>query len=186
MSAEWLTAIASLLTLVVVAVAAFAALRQIRHMHSANQVAALLPLTEKYSESAMRASLDYAIGELRKDLEDPEVRAGVLARPAYGKARAAMPIFNFYESVGALVRAGTLDLFLVLLYFTTPGEMWEIGEDYIALTREGRGQEIFENFEALVILQRRYERRRGTSLFPRNMQRLPLSRRYLDGAEDSR
>jgi hypothetical protein len=179
-SAEWLTAIASLLTLMVVAVAAFAALRQIRHMHSANQVAALLPLTEKYSEPSMRASLDYALGELRGDLEDPEVRAGVLARPAYGKARAALLIFNFYESVGALVRAGTLDLFLVLLYFATPGEMWEVGEDYIALVRKNQGPEIFENFEALVILQRRYEKRHGTSLFPRNMQRLALPDRYLN------
>ena len=182
MSAEWLTAIATLLTLVVFAVAAFAALRQIRHMRSGNQVAALLPLTEKYSEPALRASLDYVIGELRKDLEDPEVRAGVRARPAYGKARAAQEIFNFYESIGALVRSGTLDLFLVLLYFTTPGEMWEIGEDYIALTRETRGDEIFENFESLVILQQRYEKRHGTSLFPRTMQRLPRSRRYLGDA----
>jgi len=180
MSAEWMTAIASLLTLVVVAVAAFAALRQISHMHSANQVAALLPLTEKYSSPEMRDSLDYAIGSFRKDLEDPEVRAGVLARPAYGKSRDALPIFNFYESIGALVRAGTLDLFLVLLYFTTPGEMWEVGEDYIALTRSTRGPEVFENFEALVILQQRYEKRHGTSLFPRNMQRLEMSKRYLD------
>lgn len=180
MSAEWLTAIASLLTLVVFAVAAFAALRQIRHMRSGNQVAALLPLTEKYSDPDMRASLDYVIAELRHDLEDPEVRAGVLARPTHGKARRAQEIFNFYESVGALVRSGTLDLFLVLLYFTTPGEMWEMGEDYIALIRATRGPEIFENFEALVILQRRYEKRNGTSLFPHSMQRLPLSCRYLD------
>jgi len=179
MSAEWLTAISSLMTLVVVAVAAFAALRQIRHMHAANQVAALLPLTEKYSQPEMRASLDYLIRDMKTDLEDPEVRAGVLARPAAGKARAALPAFNFYESVGALVRAGTLDLFLVLLYFTTPGEVWEIGEDYIALTRKTRGPEVFENFEALVILQRRYEKRHGTSLFPRGMQRLDLPDRYL-------
>lgn len=180
MSAEWLTAIASLLTLAVFAVAAFAALRQIRHMRSGNQVAALLPLTEKYSEPEVRASLDYVLAELNRDLEDAEVRAGVVARPAYGKARSAQLTFNFYESVGALVRAGTLDLFLVLLYFTTPSEVWELGEDYIALTRKDRGPEIFENFEALVILQRRYERRHGTSLFPHSMQRLPVSRRYLD------
>ncbi|MDQ2991774.1 MAG: hypothetical protein M3R30_02995, partial [Candidatus Eremiobacteraeota bacterium] len=141
MTPEWLTAISTLLTLIVVAVTAIAAIRQIRHMRSGNQVAALLPLTEKYSTPEIRASLDYVIGSLRKDLEDPEVRAGVLAIPAAGQARQAMICINFYESVGALVRAGTLDLFLVLLYFTTLADVWDFADDYIALTRSTRGKE---------------------------------------------
>lgn len=114
MTPDWLTAFSALLTLVVVAVTAVAAFRQIRHM----------------------------------------------------------------EEVGTLVRSGTLDLFLALLYFTPPADIWDIAVDYIVITRSSRGNLAFEHFEALVIMQRRYEARHGTSLFPRNVQRLELPTRY--------
>ncbi|HEY8320479.1 MAG TPA: hypothetical protein VIG46_01635 [Candidatus Baltobacteraceae bacterium] len=174
MSAEWLTAIASLLTLVIFAVAAFAALRQIRHMRSGNQVAALLPLVERYREAEVQASLNYVLSSLRTDMEDPEVRDGVRAIPVHGKATAALGIFNFYESIGALVCANTLDLELVLRYFNTPLDMWTIGEQYIAVSRETRGDEVFENFEAMVVLQQDFERRHGVSMYPKGMRRLVL------------
>jgi len=174
MSAEWLTAISALATLVVVAITAFAALRQIRHMRSGNQVAALLPLVERYREAEIQASLNYVLGSLRADMEDPEVRAGIRAIPVHGKATAALAIFNFYESVGALVCANALDLELVLRYFNTPSDMWTIGEQYIAISRESRGDEVFENFEATVVLQQNYERRHGVSMYPKGLPRLTL------------
>jgi len=174
MSAEWLTAISALATLVVVAITAFAALRQIRHMRSGNQVAALLPLVERYREAEIQASLNYVLRSLRTDMEDPEVRAGVRAIPVYGKATAALAIFNFYESVGALVCANALDLELVLRYFNTPFDMWTIGEQYIAVTRQTRGDEVFENFEAMVVMQGDFERRHGISMYPKGMRRVTL------------
>ncbi len=172
MSPEWLAAVSSLATLFVIGLTAYAAMRQISHLRSGNQVAALLPLTEKYQTPEIQESLDYVVGKLNSDLRDPAVRAGVIARPSSGAARQANKIFNFYESVGALVCARALDLQLVLRYFTLPSEMWEIGGDFIALTRSTRGNEVFENFEALVAMQLAYEKRHGTSLYPRGLPRL--------------
>jgi len=172
MSPEWLAAFSSLATLFVIGLTAYAALRQISHLRSGNQVAALLPLTEKYQTLEIQESLDYVVGKLNTDLRDPAVRAGVRERPSAGPARQANKVFNFYESVGALVCAHALDLQLVLRYFTLPSEMWEIGGDFIALTRSTRGDEVFENFEALVAMQVAYEKRHGTSLYPRGLPRM--------------
>lgn len=174
MSPEWLAAASSLATLFVIGLTAYAAVRQMSHLRSGNQVAALLPLTEKYQTLEIQESLDYVLGKLNSDLQDPAVRAGLLARPSSGAARQANKIFNFYESVGALVCAHALDLQLVLRYFTLPSEMWEIGSDFIALTRSTRGNEVFENFEALVALQVAYEKRHGTSLYPRGLPRMKV------------
>ena len=44
----WLTAVSSIATFLVIAVTAYAAVRQLRHVRSGNHVAALLTLTEKY------------------------------------------------------------------------------------------------------------------------------------------
>lgn len=174
MTPEWLTAISALATLIVVGITAFAALRQIRHMRSGNQVAALLPLIERYRETEVQASLNYVLRSLRDDLEDADVRAGIRAIPINGKASQALVVFNFYESAGALVCAGALDLGLVLRYFNTPLDMWTVGEQYLALTRESRGDEVFENFEAMVVLQQEYEKRHGISMYPKGLRRLTL------------
>ena len=174
MTPEWLAAVSSLATLFVIGLTAYAAMRQISHLRSGNQVAALLPLTEKYQTPEIQESLDYVIGKLHSDLRDPAARAGIMARPSAGPARQANKIFNFYESVGALVCAHALDLQLVLRYFTLPSEMWESGTEFIALTRRTRGNEVFEHFEALVAMQLAYEKRHGTSLYPRGLPHMPV------------
>jgi len=175
MSAEWLTAVSALATLFVVGVTAYAALRQIRHMRSGNQVAALLPLTEKYQTPEMQESATYVMsGALNRDLRNRDLRLGAESIPAAGATRKAMAILNFYESVGALVTARVLDIELILRYFTLPSDMWEISSDYIAITRRKRGPDVFENLEALVALERRYTTKHGSSLYPRNLPRIPV------------
>lgn len=176
MSAEWLTAASALATLFVIGVTAYAALRQIRHMRSGNQVAALLPLTEKYQAADMRESAQYVMsGALARDLLDRQARRGAESIPACGATRKAMAILNFYESIGALVTARVLDIDLVLRYFTLPSDMWECSTDYIAVTRRKRGPDVFENLEALVALERRYTAKRGSSLYPKHLPRIPVT-----------
>jgi hypothetical protein len=177
-SAEWLTASSAVATLLVVAITAYAALRQIQHLRSGNQVAALLPLTEKYQSPEIQDSLNYVLRSLRSDLNDPAVRAGISAVPTAGPARQALSCFNFYESVGALVGARALDLELVLRYFLLPSDLWEIGRDYIAVTRRSRGPEVFENLEALVAMEREYAKRHGTSRYPSGLPHLDVPDRW--------
>lgn len=176
MSPEWVAAASALATLFVIGVTAYAGLRQIRHMRSGNQVAALLPLTEKYQTAEMQESLQYVLsGAVGRDLQDREVRRGAESIPSSGASRKAMDILNFYESVGALVTARVLDIDLVLRYFTLPSDMWERSSDYIAITRRRRGPDVFENLEALVALERRYTAKHGSSLYPKHLPRIPLT-----------
>lgn len=169
----WVSGAASLATLVVVAITAYAALRQMRHMRSGNQVAALLPLIAEYRSAEVSESLNYVMSGLANDLRDQQARGGVSAIPATGPARKAMKAINFYESVGAMICARVLDLELVMRYFILPSEMWAIAEDYIALSRRTRGPEVFENFEAMVALEQKYAARHGTSLYPSGLPRVP-------------
>lgn len=180
MTPEWLTAASSVATLFVVALTAYAALRQIKHLRSGNQVAALLPMTEKYQSPEVQASLNYALSNLAVDVQRAEVRSGILASPCSGPARGCLAIYNFYEALGALVTAGTLDLQLVLRYFLLPSDLWEIGTDYIAITRRSRGPEVFENFEALVAMERAYAKAHGTSRYPRHLAHVDAPDRWLD------
>lgn len=183
-SAEWVTAASALATLFVIGVTAYAAVRQIRHMRSGNQVAALLPLTEKYQTPELRESANYVMsGGLKRDLQDRDVRRGAESIPASGASRKAMAILNFYESVGALVTARVLDIELVLRYFTLPSDVWEISSDYIAVTRRKRGPDVFENLEALVALERRYTTKHGSSLYPKRLPRIPVADAF--AAEDA-
>ena len=181
MTPEWLTTFSSIATLLVVAVTAFAAIRQIRHMRAANQVAAFLPLTDEFTDDDVRESLNYLLSTLKADLEDPQTRAGLMTTPISGPARRALPALNFYERLGVLVVARVVDLELVLRYFSAlPSEVWLIAEDYIAILRRTLGNEVLENLEALVVLENQWALRHGTSLFPPRLERLPLQDRYAD------
>ena len=96
MSPEWVAAASALATLFVIGVTAYAGLRQIRHMRSGNQVAALLPLTEKYQTAEMQESLQYVLsGAVSRDLQDREIRRGAESIPASGTSRKAMDILIF-------------------------------------------------------------------------------------------
>ena len=181
MTPDWLSALASLATLIVVAITAYAALRQMRHMHSGNQVAALLPLIEQYRSPEMMASQQYVARQMNKDLTDPDARRGASVIPQEGPVRAALPFINFYESCGALVFARVIGLEMLLRYFYSPSDIWEIAEDYIALARKAAGSQTFENFEALVVLERQHTKRYGASLYPKHLPRLtPRERTFLD------
>jgi hypothetical protein len=111
-------------------------------------------------------------------LETEEVRRGIQAIPTQGAARKTLAITSFYESVGALVTARVLDVDLVLRYFALPSDLWTEASDYIAIARRSRGSEVFENFEALVALERRYAAKHGTSLYPRNLPRVETPDSY--------
>lgn len=169
----WISGAASIATLIVVAITAYAALRQMRHMRSGNQVAALLPLIAEYRSPEVSESLNYVLSALASDLRDPQARSGVTAVPATGPARKAMKAINFYESVGAMVCARVLDLELVMRYFILPSDMWSVSQDYVALSRRSRGPEVFENFEAMVALEQRYAALHGTSLYPKGLPHVP-------------
>src|SRR5579863_5076906 len=109
MTAEWLTAIATLGTFVVIAASAVAALLQLRHMRGSNQIVALTECRETLESDAFQEARAFVVTELPQLIKNPDTR-DKLSSPVFPKElRPAGNVANFFESMGAFVRFDIID-----------------------------------------------------------------------------
>jgi len=111
MSAEWLTAIGTIGTFVVIAASALAALMQLRHMRGSNQIIALTECRETLESPDFRAAQRFVSYELPKRLADPQERLRI-AQPQSqfeGEYQAIDTVANFFESMGTFVKNKIID-----------------------------------------------------------------------------
>src|SRR5437868_1592391 len=108
MSPEWLTAIGTIGTFVVIAASAAAALFQLRHMRGSNQILALTEVRETI-ESANFQAAELFISSLTKRFDDPAVREGLLAPFFPLEFQPVRYVANFFETFGAFVKNGIID-----------------------------------------------------------------------------
>jgi hypothetical protein len=92
-----------------------------------------------------------------------------------------MHLYNWYDYVGSLVKQGLIpeDSIMDVYSEVLTGD-WREGEGIIAITRRRLGPGIWENFEYLVWLSRRWLEFNERSLYPRHAKRLPLNDSWLD------
>jgi hypothetical protein len=166
--AEWITTFVPVITLLVVAVTAYAALRQIRHLRAANETLALLELNKAASTVQYEESRSYVHSQLRSDIENEALRQLYLDphdgdRGPIGRSA---PYCDFFEEVGGLVFTRAIDLEIVMRSFDFQ-YAWGDARDFVRLERQRRGNDmrIYEMFEALAMTQRKYLERRGTTSF---------------------
>lgn len=172
---EWITTIVPVITLLVVAVTAYAALRQIRHLRAANETLAILELNKAANTPGYEESRRYVHSQLSRDIQEPALRQLYL-QPLDGDCgpigRAA-PYADFFEEVGGLVFTRAVDLEIVMRSFDFE-YAWKDARAFAQLERQRRGNDIriYEMFEALAMTQRRYfERRSSTSFYPAGLPR---------------
>lgn len=178
MSAEWVTAIATAGTFVVIMASAIAALLQLRHMRGGNQIVIVTELRETM-ESAEFASALRALQTLPARLEaDPKLRKLVMTEPtlaALDEFRPAIFIGNYFETAGSLVRHGIVDADLFCdMWAAVAIGAWNPMEQLIANRRLVAGAALYENFEYIVVLSERWAVKHRDVAFPRNMQRKKL------------
>lgn len=173
----WITTIVPVITLLVVAVTAYAALRQIRHLRAANETLALLELNKAANTPQYEESRRYVHSQLTSDIEDEGLRQLHL-HPLdgdRGPIGLAAPYCDFFEEVGGLVFTRAVDLEIVLRSFDFE-YAWKDARGFVRLERQRRGNDIriYEMFEALAMTQRRYFERRGNgSFYPAGLPRDP-------------
>ena len=173
---EWVTTIVPVVTLLVVAVTAYAALRQIGHLRAANETLAILELNKAANTPEYEESRRYVHWQLSKDIKD-EATLKLYLQPHDGDrgpiARAA-PYCDFFEEVGGLVFTGAINLEIVMRSFDFE-YAWKDARALVRLERQYIGNDvIYEMFEALAMTQRRYIQRRGTgSFYPAGLPRDP-------------
>jgi hypothetical protein len=184
MSLELLNTIASLTTALVIAATAIAALIQLRHMRAGNQISAFLTLRSMLDQPEHRLALALVRLKLDKMLEDPGFRAfleGTVPEETTPRtdeyqamSDAARLIGNTYDAVGTLVRNRIIDS---RLFFEQYGSV--VDRDWLALEvatdyyRRRIDHRIWEDFEYITALARRFSRERPTT-YPHDVARIEL------------
>lgn len=191
MTPELVTAISSLVTAVVIAATAVAAVIQLRHMRSGNVIAAILSFRSMLEDDEHRkATRLLRGGDLARELEDPQFR-----RYLYRLTRklpledvpqrytelmeAAIALGNSFELIGGMVRNKVVspDVFLAN-YWWVVTNTWERMKDYIAMARQYTGNDgLFEDFEYLTVISAEWAKRHPNS-YARGVARMPLVNPY--------
>jgi hypothetical protein len=172
-SAEWVTAAATMGTLVVIAASAIAALLQLRHTRGGNQIVALTECRERLESDEFHNARLFVSEELPKLLKDPEIMKKLEGASFPSELRPAAIVANFFESLGAFVRFNIIDRTIACeLWCIVVLSIWD-GLLPLTLARRRRDPAVWENFEYLAVLSKQYVERYPSS-YPRGMARMPL------------
>ena len=187
MSLEFLSTSAALLTTLIVAATAIAALVQLRHLRASNQISAMLSIGEHLNQKDYLEAQSVLIHRLADMLENPEFRdyCAAVARGDYRRSsrpefeevrRAAHLIGNTYEEMGILLKNGIVDSELFLdRYWGVILGTWRRMASYIAFARDVvDDRSIWENFEYLVVLSQNRQRTKPSS-YPPGLRRIELA-----------
>ena len=174
MSPEYMTAIASIGTFIVIAATAVAALIQLRHLRSANQISAINEFSEKAESEAFRAGEAVARYELPRILADPESCKRLEKRPLDPDLQCLPMLANFFEQIGTLVRFGIVDSALAVnIWGAQATWFWRLLAPFIAIRRRQFGPTVWPDFEYLAVLAEDYFAKHPV-LYPPGMRRMPL------------
>jgi len=174
MSPEWLSAIAGAGTFVVIAASALAALVQLRHMRSSNQIAALTDMRKTIESQEFQAAFAFLLDELPERLKEPAVRNSFSTSkwlpPGFGPVRL---IANFFANIGLLVRTGVIDRQLACyLWHDHVLRSWEAIAPVAVNIRALRNDDMWQNFEYFAVLSKQWIASHPQGLYPRGAARM--------------
>jgi hypothetical protein len=181
--AEWITAIGTLGTFVVIAASAVAALMQLRHMRSSNQIQAYNECRETMESAEFRNALDYIATELPSRLQDPELPE-LIRRGLTGELGKVRLVGNLIESMGLFVRTGIMDERIACeLWSSIVLRTWTALAPLTTLIRAEVAPGIWEHFEYMAALSRDFVAAHPEPAFPPGLARIPVDDSLLRRAE---
>ena len=174
MTAETVSAIASIGTFLVILVTAIAALIQLRHIRSANQLTGLLHATARWESEVLQSAGSFIQTQLAARLKDPEFRAGLWARSPDRRLHPELHVADWCEQLGSYIKYGMISqeqyLDLGGLYVDV---MWEHLREVVAICRAASQTSAkFENFEYLAACSRIWRAKHAKGNYPRSVARL--------------
>lgn len=173
MSSDWVTALATLGTFIVIAASAVAALLQLRHMRGSNQIAALTECRETLESEAFQEARYFVQRQLPDVLKDSEIQRKLVEEAFPKELRHAQYVANFFESMGAFVRFNIIDRTIACdLWSTVVLASWEALSPVTRVLRH-RDPGVWENFEYLAVLSKQFIERTPSS-YPPGMPRMNL------------
>jgi hypothetical protein len=182
---EWVSALSEAGTFIVICGSVVAALVQLRHIRTGNQLQALLSLEHDFRAPELQAALRYVQEQLPQRLADSAYRReletiGFIDPVAHPEMIAC----NWLNEMGTLVKRGLvsedtfMDLFARLI-----AHCWRQIAPAVAIMRRTRGQAQYHDFEYLASRAAEWLTRNPQGMSPRSFARLPMQDRWLD--EDS-
>jgi hypothetical protein len=172
-TAEWLTAYATLGTFVVITASAIAALLQLRHTRGSNQIIALTECRETLESEDFTQARHFIFNELPALMEDPAILRALSERTFPGQLRPVSYVANFFESMGAFVRFNIIDRSIACdLWCGVVLSCWDALVPVVRLRRR-LDPGIWENFEYLAMISKRFVEKYPTS-YPPDMPRMDL------------
>ena len=185
MSAEWVTAGATVGTFLVILTSAIAALVQLRHMRGSNQIVALTECRETLESAEFRAAQQFVSFELPKRLQDSAEAKRVAVLPFVGEYQAIGTVANFFESMGLFVKSGIIDKDIACDFWSfVILRNWNALAPVVEYARCKTSPAMWENFEYLAVLAARYTARHPIS-YPPGWPRMPKDSSLVDVVEDS-
>lgn len=182
MSAEWVTAYATVGTLLVILASALAALVQLRHLRSSNQIAALTEFRERIESPEFRKAERFVSYDLPRHYEEPGKYPDLFELPFTEEYRGVGVVGNFFETMGLFVKYGVIDSVLACdVWNVLVLRNWRALAPMVAYARHELDDSLWENFEYLAVLCENY-RAKHPSAYPRNTRRLPVDRTLIDAA----
>lgn len=183
MNWEEISALSTFGTLLVIAASAIAAVIQLRHMRSSNQITTALSLFDKWGGLEARQMQAFVFGgELDRKLEDPSYRAGLMRVPVNRIEHPEVAYLDFWESVSTLIKLRHTE---ESGFMESGGFMaiaaWNKLMPVIAIIRRRRGPSAYDNFEYTVSRAIIWEAAHPDT-FPKNAPRLPVTDKYPEDA----
>lgn len=165
---------AAVVTCVVIVASAIAALVQLRHMRSSNQIVALTGCREVLESPEFRAAQRFVSLELPQRLADlTEARKLSEMNPLTGDYQAILTVANFFESMGLFVRNGIIDKTIACnFWYFIILRNWKALAPFIEVYRDRVGPSAWVYFEYLAVLAARHEAQHQ-NLYPAGQPRMP-------------
>jgi hypothetical protein len=174
MSVEAIGIALSALTLLVIAATAAAAIVQLRHLRTSNQLNALLEILNQWTQPALQNAYAHFTQTMTSKINDPEFRK-LLQSPGAQLDRGSYPEFlvmDLWEQVGTYVKYHLIDEDILLdIASSQIQSAWKLAAPAIELMRTHSGPATCENFEYLAVRALLWSKRHP-SAYPSGMPRM--------------
>jgi hypothetical protein len=186
MALELWNTLATFGTFLVIAATAIAAIVQLRHARSSNQIAALNELRETSESPQFTEAQDFVLIELAERMNDPGLRHQLVNREARTNQNQApiakiRAVGNFYDSIGLLIKAGFVDREIVLqIWCENVQEAWEQLESVAAIVRRKQGSKLWEDFEYVAVLSQDWIATHPNGSYPAGVRRIKVKDKWVE------
>jgi hypothetical protein len=167
----WSTA-AAVGTFVVITASAIAALVQLRHLRTSNQLSGLISVFEMLQDPSVRELVNFVRHELAERMKDDEFRATLLEIAIDRRKHPEFYLCDIYNHIGSFVRSGLIDerTYLQTDWYNV-NLYWGLLADVIKIGRTNRPY-IFENFEYLASRAKAWAERHPQGDYPATERRM--------------